>query len=298
MSKKKKKRAAPPPGSSAPKRPRRALWLGLAGAAAVCIAAVWWFTRTPKIELPYLTARYVAVMDLDTGKFVCEQDIDTPRSPASLTKLMTLFVVLDDIESGALSWEDTFLVTPEQANTQGSKYGMRPGEVFTVRQLVAGTVMCSGCDCVQCLVLLCAQNEAAFVERMNAKARELGLKGTNYVNATGIDASGHYMTAGDIARLCRALLQAHPELLDFTGVADLEVGERSFHNMHRLVGRDPRVKGLKTGTTLIGGYNLVTLAQEGDKSYLIVLLDSNNDNTRFTETRTVVDVLFGEAEHG
>lgn len=292
MAKKKKK----PVSSSAGRPAARSgkVWLAAAALALALGAAYWWSVRTPKLELPYLTARHVAVMDLDTGKFVYEKDIDTPRSPSSLTKLMTLFLVLDDIQSGTLDWDDTFQVTPAQANAQGSKYGMKPGEVFTVRQLVAGTVMCSGCDCVQCLVLMCAPDEAAFVERMNARAQELGLEGTHYINATGIDASAHYMTAGDIASLASALLQAHPELLDFTSVPTLKVGERTFQNTHLLVGRDDRVKGLKTGTTLIGGYNLVTLAQEGDKSYLIVLLDSNSAQIRFSETRTVTDALFEE----
>lgn len=276
---------------------RRLPLLCLAAAAVLVCATAWRYFNTPQIELPYLTARYVAVMDVNTGRFVYKQDIDTPRSPASLTKLMTLFLVLDDLGSGALRWEDTFTVTSEQAYTQGSKYGMSPGEVFTVRQLVAGTVLSSGCDCVQCLVLMCAQDEDAFVARMNEKAKELGMKGSNFANATGIDASGHYMTAHDIAVLSRALIRAHPELLDFTSVPTLTVEDREFKNMHRLVGRDSRVKGLKTGTTLIGGYNLVTLAQEDSREYVIVLLDSNNDNSRFSEAKTVVDVLFGEERH-
>lgn len=279
------------------KKQRPLLWLA-AAAVLVCAAVVWRHFSVPQIELPYLTSRYVAVMDVDTGRFVYKQDIDTPRSPASLTKLMTLFLVLDDLESGALSWEDTFTVTPEQAHTQGSKYGMTPGEVFTVRQLVAGTVLSSGCDCVQCLVLMCAQDELDFVARMNEKAKELGMKGSNFANATGIDASGHYMTARDIAVLSRELIRAHPELLDFTSVPKLTVEDREFKNMHRLVGRDERVVGLKTGTTLIGGYNLVTLAREDGREYIIVLLDSNNDNSRFSEAKTVVDVLFGEGQNG
>lgn len=292
----KKGKPASKPVKQPVKRRFALLWLS-AAAVLLCAAAAWRHFSTPQIELPYLTARHVAVMDVDTGRFVYKQDIDTPRSPASLTKLMTLFIVLDDLESGALRWEDTFTVTPEQAYTQGSKYGMSPGEVFTVRQLVAGTVLSSGCDCVQCLVLMCAQDENAFVARMNEKAKELGMKGTNFANATGIDASGHYMTAHDIAVLSRALIQAHPELLDFTSVPMLTVEDREFKNMHRLVGRDSRVKGLKTGTTLIGGYNLVTLAQEDSQGYVIVLLDSNNDNSRFSEAKTVVDVLFGEERH-
>lgn len=292
----KKKKTSSKPGK--PPAKGRIILLLAAAAVLVCAAAVWRHLAAPRIELPYLTARYAAVMDVNTGGFVYSQEMDMPRSPASLTKLMTLFLVLDDLESGALDWEDTFTVTAEQAHTQGSKYGMRPGEVFTVRQLVAGTVLSSGCDCVQCLVLMCAQDEAAFVVRMNEKAKELGMKGSNFANATGIDASGHYMTAHDIAVLSRALVRAHPELLDFTSVPELTVEGREFKNMHRLVGRDSRVKGLKTGTTLIGGYNLVTLAQEGDQEYVIVLLDSNNDNSRFSEAKTVVDVLFGEERHG
>lgn len=295
-----KQRRSTPKGQKRPAGRRRLpVWqAAVAIAAGLLCAAAWRHFSAPQIELPYLTARYIAVMDGNTGRLVYELDADAPRSPASLTKLMTLFLVLDDLDSGALSWEDTFTVTPAQARTQGSKYGMNPGEVFTVRQLVAGTVLASGCDCVQCLVLMCAGSEEAFVGRMNEKAEELGLDGSRFVNATGIDASGHYMTARDIAVLSRALVEAHPELLDFTSVPSLTVEGREFRNMHRLVGRDARVMGLKTGTTLIGGYNLVTLAREGERSYLIVLLDSNNDSTRFSEAKTVVDVLFGEEGHG
>lgn len=263
-------------------------------AALLVAAAVWWFGRPAKIELPYLTARHVAVMDVDTGRFVYEADSDDPHSPASLTKMMTILLVLDDIESGALSWEDTFTVTPAEAQALGSRYGMRPGEVFTVRQLVAGAIMVSGCDCIQCLVKLCAGDEPAFVQRMNDKAQELGMKGSHFANATGIDASGHYMTAQDVARLSRALVTEHPEILDFTSAPTLEIDGRTFKNIHRLVGGDPRVKGLKTGTTTIGGYNVCTYAEDGGKRYLVVLLDSNGDSTRFAETETILDVLFGE----
>lgn len=272
--------------------PSRAL--PAAGAALLCVLALWLISRPKTIELPYLTAQYIAVMDQNTGKFVYEKDIDQPRSPASLTKLMTLFVVLDDIKSGALHWEDETTILPQEAHALGSKYGMTPGEVLTVEQLVAGTLLRSGCDCVQTLVRLTAGNEPAFVERMNQKAQELGLKGSRFANATGIDAAGHYMTAENIAQLTRALLETHPELLELSARQEVEIGGRVFENMHRLVGRDSRVKGLKTGTTTIGGYNLVTLAQQGEESYIIVLLDSNNDSTRFSETAAIVNTLFGE----
>lgn len=173
-----------------PKQHSRSPLLPLAGLACVllCGLLVWLSVRPRQIELPFLTAGNIAVLDLNTGRFVYEKESDAPRPPASLTKLMTLFLVLDDIDSGALDWEDTCTVQPEEAYTLGSKYGMRAGEVFTVRQLVAGTALCSGCDCVQCLVRLTAGNEEDFVQRMNEKAQELKLTGTHYVNPTGIDA--------------------------------------------------------------------------------------------------------------
>lgn len=266
---------------------------------ALCLGllaiAVFWFSRPKLIDLPYLTTRYVAVMDMDTGRIVAESDGDVPHSPASLTKLMSILLVLDDIKSGVLNWDDVYTVTEAEAFTFGSKYGMQPGEVFTVRELVAGAVMVSGCDCVQCLVRLCAPDETAFVERMNDKARELKLKGSHFVNSTGIDAAEHYMTARDIAALARTLVAEHPEILDFTSVPSLTIGERTFKNIHRLVGHDDRVKGLKTGTTQIGGFNLCTYAEQDDRRYIVVLMDSTSDFTRFSETVTILDLLLGDS---
>lgn len=266
---------------------------------ALCLGllaiAFFWFSRPKLIELPYLTTRNIAVIDLDTGRLVAESNGDDPHSPASLTKMMSILLVLDDIESGVLSWDDVYTVTEAEAFTYGSKYGMRPGEVFTVRELVAGAIMVSGCDCIQCLVRLCAPDETAFVERMNEKARELKLKGSHFANSTGIDAAGHYMTARDIAALARVLVLEHPEILDFTSVPSLTIGERSFENIHRLVGHDGRVKGLKTGTTQIGGYNLCTYAERDDRRYIVVLMDSTSDFTRFSETVTILDLLLGDS---
>lgn len=284
------------PSSAAKKSPRRApLLIAILPAAAILAGvALWLLLRPSPLKLPYLTARRVVVMDVDSGRVLAEVDGNVPHSPASLTKMMTVFLVLDDIQRGVLSWEDTCTVTPAEAFTLGSKYGMRPGEVFTVRELVAGAIMVSGCDCIQCLVKLCAPSEADFVARMNEKAAQLGMEGSNFANPTGIDTSGHYMTARDVARLARALVREHPEILDFTSVSSLELGRRTFTNIHRLVGRDPRVKGLKTGTTTIGGFSVCTYA-EGDRGrYLVVLMDSSSDATRFSETVTILDLLLGE----
>jgi len=271
----------------------------IAGAVALCcIVALGWsiYCRSRKLEIPYLTAESAAVLDMESGEFVYEKDSDMPRSPASLTKLMSLLLVLDDLSDGVLGWEDTYTVTEQEAHTAGSKYGMSPGEDFTVRQLVAGASMVSGCDCVQCLVRLCAGDEAAFVERMNQEAEALGLEGCHFSNAAGIDAIDHYMTARDIAVLSRELLERHPEILEFTASREQTIGERTFKNTNRLVGAKPHVKGLKTGTSEMGGYNLDIYADAGGKRYIIVLLGSNDDNSRYSEAAAILEALLGEEQ--
>lgn len=275
--------------------PRRRQMYVVGGLLICCIAILGWrlYFHENQMELPYLTADSVAVLDTETGRFVYEKDADTPRSPASLTKLMTLLLVLDDLSEGNLHWEDTYAVTEQEAYATGSKYGMEPGEVFTVRQLVAGVAMSSGCDCVQCLVRLCAGDETVFIERMNQEAEALGLIGSHFANATGIDAIDHYMTAKDIAKLSQELLKRHPDVLEFTAGNELTVETRVFQNTNRLAGFDQRVLGLKTGTSQMGGYNLTICADSGGERYIIVLLGSNDDNSRYSEAEAILDALPG-----
>lgn len=280
-------------GSKGKRRPDRRRVIAAAVVLALAALLLWRFWPQKQLELPYLTAQHVAVLDLNTGKMVYEKEADTPRSPSSLTKLMTTYLILEEIQDRTLDWEDPVRITPEEAFTLGSRYGMEPGEVFSVRQLVAGTLLVSGCDCVQALVRL-SGGEEAFVQRMNDQAEALGLEGSHFVNPTGIDASGHYMTARDVARLAQALVEDHPEVLEFTSQRTMEIDGRSFENIHRLVGRLDGVLGLKSGTTTMGGFSLATYIQREDQRYLIVLLDSNDDNSRFSETVTVIRALFGE----
>ena len=246
-----------------------------------------------RLQLPEdLTATSLLVLDGDGG-VMAQVDADTPRSPSSLTKMFTLYLIFDDLEEGKFTLEDTVTVTGEMATTNGSKYGLHPGQVVTVEQLLAGAILNSGCDCIQALVSLSAGSEEAFVERMNQEAAELGLKGSHFSNATGLDAADHYMTARDLGVLAQRLVEDHPEYLDYSSQAELEIGGLAFHNLNRLVGADPRVLGLKTGTTRIGGNNLVTYASQGEESCYIVLLDSVSETRRFAETQELLNLVFG-----
>ena len=280
-----------------PPRKRRRLWLAgsavLACLAVVCLAVLrpW----QPRVALPEsLTATSVVILDGE-GNLLAEREADTPRSPSSLTKMLSIYLVLDEMDAGRLSLSDTFTVPPEVAETRGSKYGLRTGQTVTVEQLLAGTILSSGCDCVQALVRLTAGDEAAFVAQMNQKAQELGLKNSHFVNATGLDAADHYMTARDLATLACRLVADHPEYIDYSSQAEMEIDGLTFRNLNRLAGADPRVLGLKTGTTLIGGNNLVTYAEDGENACFIVLLDSASETRRFAETEELLDLALGGA---
>lgn len=278
-----------------PARSGRLIWGGAAVVCCLCVAAVLLAALKPwqkRIELPSeLTATSLLVLD-ETGGVMAQREADTPRSPGSLTKMLTLYLIFDDLEAGTLALEDTVTVTADMALTTGSKFGLRPGQTVTVDQLLAGSILNSGCDCIQALVSLSAGSEAAFVDRMNEAAGDLGLKGSHFSNATGLDAADHYMTARDLGTLARRLVEDHPAYLDYSSQAQMELDGLTFRNLNRLVGADDRVLGLKTGTTRIGGNNLVTYARQEGESCYIVLLDSVSETRRFAETQQLLDVIF------
>lgn len=289
----KKEPTKPPAGAS-----RRLRYI--LPAAAVLLTAVLLALRPwqPRLELPELTASSIVVLDAADGSVLYEKNPDAPRPPSSLTKLMSLYLIFGDLAGGAFSLEDAHRVAPEEANTPGSKYGLHPGMTVTVDQLLAGAILNSGCDCVQCLVSLSTGSEEAFVARMNDMAAALGLSGSHFVNAVGLDAENHYMTARDLAQLSYRLVTDYPAYVDYASQPTLALDGLSFQNLNVLVGHDPRVRGLKTGTTRIGGNNLVTYADWEGKAYLIVLLDSASVQRRFVETQTILDALYGALPNG
>lgn len=269
--------------------------LAAAAVLCLCIAAVLLSVVRPwqrRIQLPEsLTARSLLVLDRN-GSVMAQLEADTPRSPGSLTKMLTLYLIFDDLEGGKLSLEDTVTVSPEMAQTPGSKFGLYPGQTVTVDQLLAGAILNSGCDCIQALVFLSEGSESAFVARMNQAAKELGLEGSHFSNATGLDSADHYMTARDLGTLAMRLVEDHPAYLDYSSHAELEIDGLSFHNLNLLVGADKRVLGLKTGTTRIGGNNLVTYACQGEAHCYVILLDSVSETRRFMETQQLLDLVF------
>lgn len=257
----------------------------------IFISVVYQNFHSKPINLPYISAKSVAVFDLNRNQFIYEANSQDIRGAGSITKLMTIFIILDEIEKGNLKQSDTITFTPQEVFTLGSKYGGMEGETFTVEQLLAGVLLSSGCDCVQALVRMTFENEENFVEQMNQKAKELNLTRTNFENATGIDQAVHYTSAEDIILLSTALLKQYPSIIDYTSAQSLEIDGKFFKNTNQLLGTNPNIKGLKTGTTQLSGYNLVTFIEDEKNAYLIVLLDSNDDYTLYSETYSIIEAI-------
>lgn len=271
-------------------RQRHLILGGLLIAAAV-LGVLWKMREPAPLPIPYCTAESIAILDVDSGRFLYEKESGRPSCPASLAKLMTMLVVLDHMEAGDLDWETSCVVTEEDVDTPGSVWGLCPGETWSIRQLAAGALLSSGCDCVQCLVRLCGGTEN-FVAEMNEKAEALELAGTHFTTATGLDEAEQYTTARDMAALCREVVEQASNLLEFTSQAELEIDGRVFRNTNRFIGEDPRVLGLKTGTSEMGGNHLAIYAQAEGKRYIVTLLGSNDGNSRYVEMMSILDVLF------
>ena len=168
-----KKRRKQPQGTPNKKKNSKRL-LYLLVPAILCLGLIAHALFSPRLEIPFVTAQSVLILDADSGRTLYEDNSDFPFSPASLTKLMTALLIFEDLESGELSLSDTYTVTPEDTEVVGSKYGLRPGQTVTAEQLLAGILLSSGCDCVEAMLHLMGETTESFVARMNGKAAGLG----------------------------------------------------------------------------------------------------------------------------
>ena len=257
--------------------------------AAVC-AVLALTTHAAAVEV---AAPSAILMEKETGTVLFAKDEHAKLEPASVTKVMTLLLVMEAIDAGTLQYDTVITASAHACSMGGSQIWLKENEQMTVDEMLKAVCVVSANDCAVALAEAVAGSEAAFVERMNQAAEELGLEGSHFSNATGLDAADHYMTARDLGTLARRLVEDHPEYLDYSSQAELEIGGLKFRNLNRLVGADPRVLGLKTGTTRIGGNNLVTYARQGEESCYIVLLDSVSETRRFAETQKLLDLVFG-----
>ncbi len=230
--------------------------------------------------------------DLDRDAVLFEQNADQPIPPASLTKVMSMFLAMDQINSGLASLDNTTVVSRMAARTGGSRMGLNENEQVTIEQLLTGMAVSSGNDASTAMAEYVGGSVPAFINMMNAKARTLGMRDSYFVNPHGLPAKGQHTTARDMLTLARAYLHAYPDALRFHNTRVLNYRGRITWNKNPLLGQYPGADGLKTGWINASGYNLIFTALKGDKRLLAVIMGAPDSQLRSIEAFRLLDAGF------
>ena len=258
----------------------------LLAAFALCVSAA---AAGPAVSCPS-----ALLMEKQTGTVLFAQDEHTPREPASVTKIMTLLLVMEAIDSGALSYDNVVTGSAHAAGMGGSQIWLKENEQMTVRDLLKAVCIVSGNDAAVALAEHLAGSEDAFVERMNARAQELGMNDTHFVNCTGLPAAGHLTSACDIALMSRELILHHPDIRQFTTVwmDSLRGGESMLVNTNKLIRFYDGATGLKTGSTGSAGYCLSATAEKNGMELIAVVLKGKTSDERFSDAKSLLNYGF------
>ena len=242
-----------------------------------------------------VAAKSAVLMEAATGTVLFEQNAQEPLPPASVTKVMTMLLIMEAIDGGTLKWEDTVTASAAAAAKGGSQIFLKEGETMSVSDMVKSIAVSSANDCACAMAEHLAGSEAAFVERMNQRAKELGMENTHFVNCTGLDdepnAAEHRTSAGDIALMSRELLTKHPDIRQFTTIwmDTVRNGTFGLSNTNKLIRFYPGATGLKTGFTSSAGYCLSASAQREGMELIAVVMGSKTSQERFTACKSLLD---------
>lgn len=246
--------------------------------------------RWPATEVPGVVASAYAVLDLDRGVFLVEHGADEVREPASLTKVMTALVAVEQAPLGKVG-----RISAAAAATPGNEVGLWPGEKLELWELLYGALFCSGNDAARALAETAAGTEDEFVALMNAKARALGLRHTSFRNPHGLSEAGHHSTARELALIGQAALR-QPVVAKIVGRAERTLpwgGEnRTLRNINRFLREYPGATGMKTGYTDGAGYCLMASARRDGHHLLAVVLDSSSSWQRYVDGMRALDAGF------
>ena len=237
-------------------------------------------------------ARAAILINMDTGKVLFEKNADMSIPPASLTKVMSMFLTMDAVSAKRLTLDEKIRITPAASNVGGSSMHLRNGERVAVRQLLTGAAVASGNDAITALALRVGGNERQFVRAMNQKANSIGLSRTEFKNPTGLPAAGQRTTPRDMATLTRAYLRAHPGAQSFHSTRVFMHRNRQMANTNALLGSVRGVNGLKTGWTVASGYNLIVTAQRGGTRLIAVVMGGTSRNARDYMAERLIEAGF------
>ena len=270
---------------------QRILSVLLALALMICVLPA------AKAEGPEVAAPSAILMDAATGTILYEKNAHEKLAPASVTKVMTLLLVMEALDSGRISWDDMVTASETAAGKGGSQVYLEVGEQMSMDEMLKSVVVSSANDCATALAEHVAGSEAAFVEMMNARAAELGLEDTHFVNCTGLDdepnAAEHLTSAYDIALMSRELLK-HDEIRKYTTIwmDTVRDGQFGLSNTNKLVRFYQGTTGLKTGYTKAAGHCLSASAQRDGIELIAVVLHCESSSDRFQSAKALLDYGF------
>jgi len=245
-----------------------------------------------------VAGKSAVLMDAATGTVLYEKNAHEPLAPASVTKVMTMLLIMEAIDSGTLGWEDMVTASEAAAAKGGSQIYLKVGETMSVTDMVKSIAVSSANDCACAMAEHLAGSEGAFVEAMNAKAKELGMNDTNFVNCTGLDddpdAKNHKTSAYDIALMSRELLVNHPDIKKFTTIWMDTVRDGAFglSNTNKLIRFYSGATGLKTGFTTGAGYCLSATAEREGMELIAVVMGCETSKERNAACKSLLDMGF------
>lgn len=239
------------------------------------------------------------LIEQNSGQILYEQNMHEKLRPASVTKVMTILLIMEAIDSEKISYSDKVPCSEKAAGMGGSQIWLDVREELTVDEMLKAICVVSANDCTVAMAEYLAGNEEAFVEKMNEKAKQLGMNDTTFKNCHGIDEDGHVTSAYDIALMSKELLTKHPTITKYTTIYmdTLRNGTSSLVNTNKLVRNYKGATGLKTGSTSIALYNLSASATRNELSLIAVIMKAPTSAIRFSEAQKLLDYGFNNYEY-
>ena len=258
----------------------------LAGLLILCTMAVPCLAGEGQVPLQAPSA----VLMTPDGQVLFEKDANTPREPASVTKVMTMLLVCEAVDQGRIALEDPVTASAHAASMGGSQIWLEEGEVLTVGEMLKCVAVVSANDCAVALGEHLAGSEEAFVAMMNQRAAQLGMKDTVFVNACGLAAEGHVTSAYDIGLMSAQLLREHPWICDYTTIwqDSVRAGESVLNNTNKLLKSYQGITGLKTGYTSTAGYCVSATAQREGLHLIAVIMGGESSASRNTDAAALL----------
>ena len=262
-------------------------------AALLCVSALL-SPAALAADSPLVEAAAAVLMEKETGTVLCEQSAHDKREPASVTKIMTLLLVMEALDEGRISLADPVTVSARAASMGGSQVYLKEGEQMSVEELIKAVAVVSGNDAAVALAEHIAGSEEAFVARMNERAAQLGMADTTFVNCTGLPAAGHLTSAYDIALMSRALILDHPDIRQYSTIwmDTIRGGQFQLANTNKLVRYFEGCTGLKTGSTDSALYCLSATAEREGMELIAVVLGSPTSAQRFSAAQALLTYGF------